>query len=128
MNDRQRPLYLKIICTIGFIGIIVGTLSIIFGLFQYEFIIKVLEKEGVSSWYVRNFITFSIFFNLAGLICCIGLWKMKKWGIYSYAATVFASQIINIEAGLSNIFSLILPAIAASLLLLKFSNNKAQNR
>ena len=124
MNDRERPLYIKIVCIIGFIGIALGTLAIIFTIYQDKFITEILVKEGVSSWYIENFITFSIFFNLAGLICCIGLWKMKTWGIYSYAIAILTSQIINLEAGLSNIFSLILPTIAAFVFLQRFTKNE----
>ena len=45
------------------------------------------------------------------LVSYIGLWNIKKWGAYTYFAMTTANQIITIEAGLWEIFSLIFSAV-----------------
>ncbi len=111
MSEQTRPLSIKILCIIGFIGIGLSALGILFGIAQYEMMAEALAEQGASSWYVENFVAIGIFFSIVGLISYLGLWQMKKWGVYTYFGMTAASQIIAIEAGIWNIFSLILPAI-----------------
>ncbi|MDJ0728021.1 MAG: hypothetical protein QNJ38_23215 [Prochloraceae cyanobacterium] len=111
MSEQTRPLSIKILCIIGFIGIGLSALGILFGIAQYEMMAEALAEQGASSWYVENFVAIGIFFSIVGLISYLGLWQMKKWGAYTYFGMTTASQIITIEAGIWQIFSLILPAI-----------------
>ncbi len=111
MDEQKRPLSIKIICIIGFVGIAFGMLGILFAISQYELMSEALTEQGVSTWYIESFVPISIFFTVASFISFLGLWQMKKWGAYTYFGMTTASQIITIEAGLWNMFSLILPVI-----------------
>src|SRR3954466_14369365 len=99
MNDTQpaaRPVAITVICILGFIGAAV-TLPLIFS----------ATAAMIGSWY-PPFLGLSA---LVGLICMIGLWKMKKWAVFLYTALVVVCQIVLLSTGLWNAFSLLVPAI-----------------
>jgi len=99
MNDTQaspRPIAITIICVLGFIG---AALSI-------PLIFSDMAR-AIGSWY-PPYLGFSA---VAGLICMIGLWKMKKWGVFAYTALVIINQVILFTMGVWNPLALLLPAI-----------------
>ena len=99
MNDTQpaaRPVAITVICILGFIGAAI-TLPLIFS----------ATAAGIGSWY-PPFLGLSA---LVGLICMIGLWKMKKWAAFLYAALVAVCQIVLLSMGLWSAFSFLVPAI-----------------
>ncbi|MDJ0728020.1 MAG: hypothetical protein QNJ38_23210 [Prochloraceae cyanobacterium] len=91
--------------------------------------LEYLASQGAASWYFENYLTINIFLNLVGLICFLGIWQRKKWGVPALLVNAIAGEIINREAGLSdNSFALILTVIAALLLcfsLFSKNNNKS---
>ena len=103
MNDTQataRPIAITIICVLGFIG---AALSI-------PLVFSDLAR-AVGSWY-PPFLAFSA---LVGLVCMIGLWKMKKWAVFAYTAFVVLNQVILIAMGLWTVFALIIPGIVIAI-------------
>jgi hypothetical protein len=103
MNDTQptaRPVAITVICIIGFIGAAIS-LPLIFS----------AAAAGIGSWY-PPFLGLSA---VVGLICMIGLWKMKKWAVFLYTAMVVVSQVVLLSTGFWNPFSLLLPAIVIAI-------------
>ena len=99
MNDTQpasRPVAITVICILGFIGVAVS-LPLIFS----------ATAAGIGSWY-PPFLGLS---TVGGLICMIGLWKMKKWAVFLYTALVVVCQIVLLSMGLWSAFSFLVPLI-----------------
>lgn len=102
-TTRERPALITIICLLGFFGI-VGALRNLF--FTSRF-------KVYGEW-------FPFYFFLHGVlvfIASIGLWRMKKWGVYLYILTIVEAQFILIIIGLWGIISLILFSSLLAILL-----------
>ena len=103
MNDTQpaaRPVAITVICILGFIGAALA-IPLIFS----------EAARGIGPWYPP----YLGFTTVVGLICMIGLWKMKKWAVFLYTAIVAVNQVILFSMGLWNPFALILPAIVIAI-------------
>jgi hypothetical protein len=99
MNDTQtspRPVAITVICILGFIGAAL-TLPLVFS----------SAAKSVASWYPA-FLGLSA---VVGLICMIGLWKMKKWGVFLYTAMAIVVQVVLFSGHMWTLFSLLFPAI-----------------
>ncbi len=99
MNDTattQRPVAITVICILGFIGAALS-IPLIFS----------SAASNIASWYPA-FLGLSA---VVGLICMIGMWKMKKWGVFLYTAMVVAVQVVLFAAHMWTPFSLLFPAI-----------------
>ena len=92
----KRPLAITIICVIVSIGILL-TLPMIFS----------QASLNIGSWYPL-FLGFS---TILGFVCMIGLWKMKKWGVFIYTIFVAINQILLYSLNLWNYMALLIPAI-----------------
>ena len=44
---------------------------------------------------------------MANIICMIGLWQSKRWGVYAYASLVLVNQVVLFSKGQWNLFVLI---------------------
>ena len=91
-----RPLSITIICILGFASAI----------FSIPVIISSFMQQG-AQWLNIYF----IFINITLLACMVGLWMMKKWGVYLYLCVVAVNQGILVALGIWNPMSLLLPAI-----------------
>ena len=103
MNDTQtaqRPTAITVICILGFIGAALS-IPLIFS----------STAAGIGSWY-PPYLGFSA---VVGLICMIGLWKMKKWAVFAYTALVVINQVVLFSMGVWNPFALLLPAIVIAI-------------
>lgn len=103
MNDTQttpRPVAITIICILGFIGAAL-TLPLIFS----------DMARGIGAWY-PPYLGFSA---VAGLICMVGMWKMKKWSVFAYTALVIVNQVVLFTMGVWNPFALLIPAIVIAI-------------
>lgn len=103
MNDTQttpRPVAITIICILGFIGAAL-TLPLIFS----------DMARGIGAWY-PPYLGFSA---VAGLICMVGMWKMKKWSVFAYTALVIVNQVVLFTMGVWNPFALLIPAIVITI-------------
>ncbi|HZE58347.1 MAG TPA: hypothetical protein VE031_10875 [Chthoniobacterales bacterium] len=99
MNDTptaQRPVAITVICILGFIGAALS-IPVIFS----------SAASNIGGWY-PPVLGISA---LVGVICMIGLWKMKKWAVFLYTAMVVVIQIVLFSMHLWAPFSLLFPAI-----------------
>ena len=93
-QTRERPALITIICLLAFFGVI-GTLRNVF----------------FSTWVKAVGTWFQFYFFLHGaivLVASIGLWRMKKWGVYLYILTIIEAQVVMILIGIWGILSLVL--------------------
>ncbi len=99
MNDTltpKRPTVITVICILGFIGAALS-IPVIFS----------NVAQAIGSWYPPYLGASAV----AGLICMLGLWKMKKWSVFAYTALVIANQVILFTMGLWTPFALLIPAV-----------------
>jgi hypothetical protein len=93
-QTRERPALITIICLLAFFGVI-GTLRSVF----FSTWVK-----GIGTW-------FQFYFFLHGaivLVASVGLWRMKKWGVYLYILTIIEAQVVMILIGIWGFLSLVL--------------------
>ena len=90
------------ICVIGFIG----------GAFSIPMIFSDIAGQ-FGSWY-PPYLGLSA---VLGLVCMIGLWKMKKWAAYTYTGFVALNQVVLLAMGVWNIMALIIPGIVIGIAL-----------
>ncbi len=96
-QKTKRPVAITIISILGFIG----------SLFSILILILALSKGRVSTAYAIMLPLSSII----GIASMVGLWKMKKWGVYLYSVLILFNQIFLIYLGVWSAVSLIIPAI-----------------
>ncbi len=101
-GEIDRPTAITIICVIGFIG---TALSI-------PMMFSEVAKQ-IGSW----FGPYAGFVTIANLICMIGLWRKKKWGLYAYSILVLINQIVLITKGEWNFYVLIVQGTVISIAL-----------
>ncbi len=95
-DTNSRPVAITVICIIGFIGILPSILLVFSP-----------QATAIGAWY-PPFLAFS---TIVGLISFIGLWMMKKWGVYLYAALTTCVQVVLLAMGVWNPFTLIIPLV-----------------
>ncbi len=93
---RKRPIAITVICIMGFIGA-VFTIPLLFS----------NAAKLIGNWY-PPYLGLSA---VVGIISMVGLWKMKKWAAYLYAAFVVINQIVLLVMGVWNILALLMPAV-----------------
>lgn len=84
----QRPLAITLFCIVG-IAIIVSSLTVVS-------IISELFTEKVGAWYAP----FLIVSHLITLVCLIGYWMMKRWGVYLYTAIFVVGTGVSLFFGI----------------------------
>ena len=102
LQNKKRPTAITVICILGFIG----------AAFTIPMIFSDIAGQ-VGSWY-PPYLGLSA---VIGLICMIGLWKMKKWAAYTYTGFVVLNQIVLLAMGVWNIMALIIPGIVIGIAL-----------
>ena len=60
--------------------------------------------KQIGSW----FGPYAGFVTIANLICMIGFWRTRKWGLYAYSILVLMNQIVLITKGEWNLYVLII--------------------
>jgi len=93
---KGRPVVITIICVLGFIGFAVSVPQSFIG-----------WGANIVIWY-KIYVVLS---SLLGLVCFIGMWKMKKWGAYGYSGLFVLGQIVMILAGYWHPVAIIFPGI-----------------
>jgi uncharacterized membrane protein (DUF2068 family) len=99
MNDTPtatRPTVITVICILGFIGAAL-TIPLIFS----------STVQSIGSWYAPYLGASAVL----GLICMVGLWKMKKWSVFLYTLLVAVNQVVLFTMGVWNPFALLIPVI-----------------
>ena len=97
---NKRPGIITAVCVVGFLGAIV-TVPLIFSDIS----------KSIGAWYPP----YLAFAAIVGLICMIGLWKMKKWSVITYTTFVGINQIVLMAMGVWNIFALIIPGFVIAI-------------
>ncbi|MEM6736598.1 MAG: hypothetical protein AAF620_11070 [Bacteroidota bacterium] len=92
----RRLTAITVICIFGFIGVGLS-IPMIFSEFARQ----------IDYW----FAPYAGFVTIANLVCMIGLWRTKKWGLYAYSTLVLINQIVLITKGELNILILIIQGI-----------------
>lgn len=92
-GNIDRPTAITIVCIMGFVG---TALSI-------PMVFSEIAKQ-IGSW----FGPYAGFVTIANLICMVGLWRTRKWGLYSYSILVLLNQIVLIAKGEWNFYVLII--------------------
>src|SRR5215470_18321325 len=99
-QPARRPVAITVICIIGFIGALFAIPILLSG-----------AASSIGSWY-PPFLAIS---TVAGFASMVGMWLMRKWGVYLYAALTVIGQVVVIAMGLWTVISLVIPAIVAGI-------------
>jgi hypothetical protein len=95
-SSTNRPILISAVCLIGFIGAII--------IFPTVFTIDSSQR---GSWFVLYF-ALTI---LVGATSLVGLWQMKKWGLYLYASMALINQIVLTLEGRWDTANVVMPSI-----------------
>lgn len=96
----SRPTAITVICVIGFIGA-AFTIPLIFS--------DIAHKIG--AWY-PPYLAFSA---VVGFVCMVGLWKMRRWAVFTYTGFVALNQLVMLMMGVWNLFALLIPGIVIAI-------------
>jgi len=96
LANGSRPKAITIICVVGVIG----------ALLSFPIIFSDLAWQ-VGAWY-PPYLGLTM---LVGLVCIVGLWMMKKWGMYGYIGLTVVNQVVLLLMGSWNIMVLLVPGI-----------------
>ncbi|HAS40825.1 MAG TPA: hypothetical protein DCS93_10115 [Microscillaceae bacterium] len=92
----QRPIIITIICILGFLGLLT-LIPILYSPLSLK----------VGSWY-RPYLIFS---GLVGLVCLLGLWRMRQWAPTAYALYVIVGLIVSLYHNVWSAQSIIIPLL-----------------
>ena len=95
-----RPTAITVICIIGFAG----------GLFTIPLIFTDVARN-IGGWY-PPYLAFSA---VVGFICMVGLWKMRRWAVFTYTGLVALNQLVMLMMGVWNVFALLIPGIVIAI-------------
>lgn len=101
-----RTLPITIICILGFAGAGLALPLLFSG-----------ATRTVGDWY-PPYLAVSC---AIGLVCMVGLWKMRRWAVYTYTLFVAANQIVLLTMGAWKISALIFPAIFIAIMFSQLS-------
>lgn len=102
---RSRPVMITILCILGFLYV---CRNVVLGVSLF----RAVDASALS---------YLLFLAVGNLATVIGLWKMKKWGAYSYFATSLISQIILIVWGGWTILTLVEVLIVSAVILARLN-------
>lgn len=100
VTKSKRPSSIMLICALGIYGAF-----LVFWLIFFPSVSSAVQRLGLGQ-------TSYLGFSAVGLtVCMVGLWLMKKWAVYAYAALSIMNQIALLLMGRWNFASLLIPAI-----------------
>jgi hypothetical protein len=102
-QTRERPALITIICLLAFFGTVGAVRVVFFSPVAREF----------GAWFPFYFFLHGILI----LVASLGLWKMKKWGVYLYIFTIIEAQFALMIIGIWGILSLVLFSCLLAVLL-----------
>ena len=65
------------------------------------------NTRTIGAWY-PPYLAFSA---VVGFVCMFGLWKMRKWAVFTYTGFCLVNQVVLLAMGGWNIFALLIPGI-----------------
>jgi hypothetical protein len=104
-GNPPRTIPITIICILMFAGFGASLPLLISG-----------TARTVGAWYPPYLVLSSVI----GLVCMVGLWKMRRWAVFTYTAFVVMNQAVLLSMGVWNGFALI-PAIVVAILFTQIS-------
>ena len=99
-KSSRRPTAITVICVIGFIG----------ALFTIPLIFSDIARK-IGTWYPP----FLAFTAVVGFICMVGLWKMRRWAVFTYTGFAALNQIVMLAMGVWSILALLIPGIVIAI-------------
>ena len=102
-GPKQRPVAITVVCILGFIGAGVAVLAL-------PFLYSQLSRM-IGGWYPP----FLILSAAIGLISLIGMWKMKRMGVFLYTGMAAFNQVLMLVMGVWSPLGLIMPAIVVAI-------------
>jgi len=98
IQQKDRPLAITLVCLWWFIAVPIG---VVWGLSTYTR----LGVPGISFQLqvVRAALLLYTFIVTFGVVCMVGLWKMKKWSVIGLAVLFVIGQTIALAAGTWNL-------------------------
>ncbi len=105
-GNPPRTLPITIICVLMVAGIGIALPLITSG-----------TARTVGEWYPPLLVVNCVM----GLVCMIGLWKMRRWAVYTYTLFVAANQIVLWTMGAWKVPALLGPAIFIAIMFSQLS-------
>jgi len=98
----KRPVFLTVLAVLGILGAVLsGALSL------------AIPAELAGAWFPPLVFAASV----VSLIAWIGIWQMRRWGVYLYIVLIAASQVLLVMTGLWEWPVLVIPLVSIGLLL-----------
>src|SRR5713226_8331894 len=91
-----RPVAITVICVVGIIGAVLAI----------PLCFTDIARQ-IGAWYPP----YLAFGAVAGGICMIGFWKMRRWAVFTYTAFCAINQVVLLVTAHWNVFALLLPGI-----------------
>ncbi len=96
----RRPILITIICVLGFLGAALILSGFLF--------FPVQLSNQLSVQYGAIFMPLSVCICGAGFIGLIGLWQMRRWGMYTYVTSLILGTILGLLFGISDVVSYVI--------------------
>ena len=112
--ENKRPTFVTVICIIGFIGIPLTFIVVLFNLISS--VDMALYELAMPLWYS----VFSIPWVIFLFVAIIFIWKMRKVGLIAYTGLAVIQYILGFVSGFVTITTLALEIIAIGLLWTQF--------
>ena len=108
--ENKRPTLVTVICILGFIDVLLGTIGTIYMIFSGNLAIKGIVIPVIPIWLS----VFVIFINIFYFVSLIYIWKMKKIGLIAYSGFFILNFIVLLIFGLVMASSIIIGAISVA--------------
>jgi len=112
--ENKRPILVTIICILGFIGVPLTFIGVLFNLMSPVGLVS--PELAMPLWYSIFSMVWAVFY----LAAIIFVWKMRKIGLIAYTGLAVIEYIIGFASGFATIVGLIISAIAIGLLWTQF--------
>jgi VIT1/CCC1 family predicted Fe2+/Mn2+ transporter len=102
IKREKRPTAITVICVISFLGVLFPVL-----IFFFSPLARQIFAQQFGAWSL----SYMAFSTIAGLVCTVGLWLMKKWAAYAYIGLAAVNLAVGLAAGQSDIWTSLIAAI-----------------
>jgi hypothetical protein len=102
---KTRPPAITGICILGFMGVALSLISLIGAM--------ATSAISLPGWYPPYLLVGSMI-SLTGMI---GMWKMRRWGAWTYTGLVAVNQVVLLATGFWSILALVIPGIVVAIAL-----------
>ena len=101
MKQVTRPIILTILCLLGFMGVPIVIGGVLIPTTQMMF----------TQQYGGSFVPVTLLLSLAGLTGLIGIWKMRRWGLYVYTCMAVVSITYRLIVKIPGVLGYVMPLI-----------------